>query len=88
MSAQIPYAGNARNVDPGVRLSAVAKSDSTEVNARGLYIGTAGDLVVTGVDGALVTFKNVPAGTVLPIYAYKVMAATTASDIVALDVTS
>jgi hypothetical protein len=86
MSAQVPYAGNPKNIDPGIRPREVTKSDSTELNARGLYIGTAGNLVITSLEGAVVPFKNVPAGTILPICAYKVMEATTAADIVALDV--
>lgn len=86
MGANIPYAGNPKNIDPGIRVSAVTKSDTAELNARGLYVGTAGDLVITTLEGNDVTFKNVPAGAVLPIYVLKVKQATTAADIVALDV--
>lgn len=90
MTSKQPYpnAGLGRDIGPGLRMSAVTPSDSTEVNARGLYVGTSGDLAITGVDGATVTFKNVPSGTVLPIFVYKVRAATTAADIVAQDAIS
>lgn len=54
-------------------------------HAAALYIGTAGDLAVTGTDGVTVVFKNVPAGTLLQIHAVTVNSTnTTASNIVAL----
>lgn len=54
-------------------------------NAGGLFIGVGGDLVIAGIDGIPVTFKNVPSGTVLPVYATKVLlTGTTATFIVAL----
>lgn len=62
---------------------------SFSVTTRGIYVGTAGDVVCvpktrTG-EGAPVTFQNVPAGTVLPIEALRVNSTnTTASDLVAL----
>lgn len=85
MAAKTPYPGNGKNIDPGIRITAVTKSDTAELNARGLYVGTGGDLVITTVEGNDVTFKNVASGSWLPIYAYRVKAATTAADIVALD---
>jgi len=74
------------------RAAAVTKSDTTLVNARGLYVGGAGDVVVILVEdydpaaptANTVTFSGVPAGTILPVAATKVMAATTATLIVAL----
>ena len=70
---------------PADTAAAVAKSDSTVLDTtRALYIGGAGDLVVTMAKGGDVTFKAVPAGSVLPIRVTKVKAATTATDIVAL----
>lgn len=75
-------------VDPGSIFNAVTKSDTVPVPggaSRGLYIGGAGDLVVKSDSGAAaVTFKAVPAGTILPIRVNFVMAATTATDIVSL----
>lgn len=53
---------------------------------KALYVGTAGDIVLRGVEGAAdVTFKAVPAGTILPVQAqYVRVAGTTAADIVGL----
>ena len=51
----------------------------------GVFVGGAGNLVVTMADGGPdVTFSNVPAGRVVPIMVVKVKAATTATLIVAL----
>lgn len=74
--------------DPATAFAAVAKSDTVPIGggaSRGLYIGGGGDVVVKSVsDGSAVTFKAVPAGTILPIRVNFVMAATTATDIIAL----
>lgn len=85
MVASNVHRGAPGNTDPGMAPFAIAKSDSTEQNARGLYVGGAGDVVVTNLNGTTVTFTGVVAGTILPIFAYKVMAATTASNIVGID---
>ena len=62
--------------------AAVSKSDSTILAPGILFVGTAGDVVVRMFNGKnLVTFKNIPNGTWLPILVDKVMAATGASDI-------
>jgi hypothetical protein len=54
-------------------------------NTKALYVGTAGDVKATMRGGGDVTFKAVPAGTVLPIRVVRVFATgTTAADIVAL----
>jgi len=64
---------------------AVTPSDSTVLEVtRGLFIGTTGDVAVTMADGQAVTFSNLASGVILPIQVTKVMAATTASDILAL----
>lgn len=72
--------------DPARAVAAVTPGDSTNLGpVRGLYVGTTGNVVVkTEQTSTAVTFANVPAGTVLPVRANYVMAATTASDIVAL----
>lgn len=64
---------------------AVTKSDATVIPVtRALYIGVAGDVVVSMADGQTpITFKAVPVG-VLPIQVTKVLDATTATDILAL----
>lgn len=66
---------------------AVTPSDVTVFDSptRGLYVGTAGDVVVLMEDGTSpTTFVGVVAGSVLPIRCTQVRAATTASNIVAL----
>jgi len=53
--------------------------------ARGLYIGGAGDVTVTGQDDTDVTFVGVPAGSMMGIRCKRVKATgTTATNIVAL----
>jgi len=66
---------------------AVTKSDATLIpTTRALYVGGTGDVVVTmAEDENVVTFVGVPAGSILPIQVIKVMAATTATNIVALN---
>lgn len=67
---------------------AVTPSDTIEISCRALYIGTGGTVSVQtlGYDGVsnTVSFTNVPNGSLLPIRVTKVLAETTASDIVAL----
>lgn len=73
--------------DPATGYAAVAKSDTAPLPypCRALYVGVTGDVVAKSVAGTrAVTFKAVPAGAILPIQATYVMAATTATDIVAL----
>ncbi len=72
--------------DPATIATAVTKSDTVPLAGgacRALYIGGTGDVVIK-TSGAAVTFKGVPAGQILPVRANFVMAATTATDIVAL----
>jgi len=82
------YAGRfAQPSDPAIHAAAVTPSDSTSLDPipRALYVGGAGDVVVDTLGGeTAVTFKAVPVGTVLPIRAIKVKAATTATYIVAI----
>ncbi len=72
---------------PANTFAAVTTSDTANLasTARALFVGTAGNMVVVGADGVAVTFKNVAAGTLLPLNAVRVNAtSTTAADIVAL----
>ena len=71
---------------PGEKAVSITKSDSTVFAAtRGLYVGVTGDLVVLFAgDTATVTLKNVAAGVTHPWSVTKVMAATTATDIVGI----
>lgn len=61
---------------------AVTKSDTTVLDYNALYIGVTGDVVIKHTaSGTAVTYKNVPVG-ILPVAGVRVMAATTASEIV------
>lgn len=73
--------------DPSKAPFAITPSNTTALArpTAALYVGTAGDLTVKGVDGADVVFKNAPAGLILPIQTSFVRATgTTAADIVGL----
>lgn len=64
---------------------AVTKSDTTDLGrTRAVWVGGAGNLVVTMADGNDATFTAVPAGSWLGIQVQKVKNATTATNIVAL----
>ncbi len=68
--------------------TAVTKSDTTAVTCKALYVGTGGTVVIApSVGGTAVSFVNVENGQILPIELKSgtVNAATTASDIVALN---
>ena len=61
-----------------------ADSDLSAVQ-RSLYIGSAGNLKVTTVNGHEVTFSNVVAGSILPVTVKRVWSTgTTASSIIGL----
>lgn len=70
------------------RSASVTPSDSTDITAtatKGLWVGTAGDLSVKFAgDSSATLLKNVPSGTYVPGAFARVMAATTASNIVSL----
>ena len=55
------------------RAEAVSFSDSAVIeNTRAVYVGSAGDVKVSMVEGGDVVFAGVNAGTILPIQATKV----------------
>lgn len=68
------------------KVAAVTPSDSTDLTGcRALWIGGAGNLSLKCVDdSAAVTIAIPNAGVLLPVFAARVMAATTATSIVAL----
>lgn len=69
-----------------VRYGAVTPSDSTDLQFKRLYVGGTGNVVVkTSVDASAVAFNTVPAGTQLEVAGVRVMAATTATNIVWMD---
>lgn len=70
---------------PAYKLTAVTPSDTTVLTGcRGLWIGGAGNVSVIACNDTSAVTLVVPAGTLLPIFVSKVMAATTATSIVAL----
>jgi hypothetical protein len=71
---------------PAASLVAItpADVDLTDV-PRALYVGGAGNLVLRGIeDSTNVTLVGVPAGTIIPVRAKRIAAATTATNIVGL----
>lgn len=64
----------------------ITANDSTDlINVtRALYVGTAGNLAVTLKSGQTLTFQNVPAGSLLPIRALRVLSGTTAGALLGL----
>lgn len=77
--------------DIGLAVTPDTDNDLPNGPTRGLYVGGAGNLVVvmaadqtSSGAGTAVTFTAVPAGTVLPLRARRVLATGTATAIVAL----
>ena len=71
---------------PGYNAAPITPDDGADlpIASRAVYVGTSGDLAVTMVGGATVTFKGVPVG-VLPLRVARVRATgTTAADLVAV----
>lgn len=65
------------------RAVAVTPSDTTEVFASAIYVGSGGNLSVITEGGDTVTFSNVPAGTTLVVRVVRIRATnTTATNIV------
>ncbi len=76
-----------KGMQPAVGGAAVTPNDSQDLakSSRALYVGGAGDVKVTTVDGSTITFSAVPAGTLLPVAVKRVFATlTTATNILAL----
>ena len=76
----------ATDVRAAAGAAVIAPNDAANLatTPRAVYVGTAGHLAVV-LSGTTVTFKNVPAGSLLPIAPTRVLATgTTAVDLVAL----
>jgi energy-converting hydrogenase Eha subunit C len=69
---------------PGQTHAAVTPNDSTVLAFRALYVGTGGAVVIKDPLGTVVTYSNVPSGFIIPMAGIRVMSATTASNIVAM----
>lgn len=69
-------ASNAFAITPG--------SNELAIFTRAIYVGGAGDVKLTLIGGAEVTFKSVPSGTILPVRAKKVSSDSTATDLIGL----
>lgn len=68
------------------RYGAVTPSDSTDLRFKRLYVGGAGNVVLKpAIDATAITFPSVPAGAFLEVSGVRVMAATTATNIVWMD---
>lgn len=71
--------------EPAQHAVAITKSDSADlaVVSRAIYVGGAGDVKVVTLGGETTTFVGVPAGTVLPVRAKRVLSTgTTATNMV------
>lgn len=53
---------------------AVTLGTDFQFTSRAIYAGAGGDLALVMADGATATFRGVPAGTVLPVAATRVLA--------------
>lgn len=64
--------------EPAVYAVSITPSDSTDLVtvSRAIYVGGAGNLVVTMLGGGDATFTAVPAGTILPIRVTRVKTST------------
>ena len=75
---------------PGVQAAiptyaeAITKSDTATNAFSYIYVGTTGNVAVVTEDGQTVTFTAVPAGQYIWVRTQKVLAATTASNLVGL----
>ena len=65
---------------------AITKSDDNELAqvTRGIYVGGAGNISLVTERGNTIVLKGALAGTILNVRAVKVLAATTATDLVGL----
>lgn len=72
--------------DPAYGGVVITPDDDTDLTiwSRAVFVGGAGDLVVTMADGIDLTFAGLSGGTFLPIRVSRVKEATTATNIVVL----
>jgi hypothetical protein len=88
MAANDSFGGRGGSIDsPASGGEVVTPDDSTEfvTVSRGIYVGGAGDVAAVMVDGTVLTFVGVQAGSLLPIRCKRVNSTnTTATDMLAL----
>jgi hypothetical protein len=62
------------------------ESDTVDLAVQGfaIYVPTGGTVVAQNSDGVVVTFANVPLGTIIPIQIKRLMTATAAAGVVIL----
>ena len=68
--------------------SAVTKSDTVANQFKALYIGGLGgtvDVEQRGGSGITASFASVPTGTIIPVMTEKILASTTATNIIGLN---
>lgn len=73
--------------NPGSGAEAVTAHDSNDLTyvSRAIYVGGAGNVAAAMLDGTVVTFTAVPAGTILPIRCKRINSTnTTASSMVSI----
>jgi hypothetical protein len=73
------------HVNAATGAAAITPNDSTVVDFNGIYVGGAGNLAVTLLDGSEVTLTAVIVGTIYPLRVTKVLATgTTATNLIGL----
>lgn len=77
---------NADATCPTFDFAAITPSDTAVIRqTRGIYVGVGGNIKVQSLTGNLVTFANVPGGTILPVQVEMVYSTeTTATNLTAL----
>lgn len=76
---------------PATRVTSIVPNDTNDLTdiPKGIYVGTGGDIAMIGLNAPAeatgVVWKNVPAGSLIPFRARRVLATgTTASNMLAL----
>jgi hypothetical protein len=73
------------HVNAATGAAVITPSDSAEVDFNGIYVGGAGNLAVTLLDGSEVTLTAVIVGTIYPLRVTKVLeTGTTATNLIGL----
>lgn len=69
MAASDKHQDKMTQAAPASGAEAVTPSDSVDLStvSRAIYVGGAGNVAAAMLDGTVVTFSSVPAGTILPI---------------------